>query len=218
NEGSGEQPYMIANNVSAVVALVQMGVLEIHPWGSRTPKLGRPDRLIFDLDPDESLEWARVVDAATVIRKLLDTLGLHCFVKTTGGKGLHVVMPVAPTREWDEAKQFCKTVAEILVRTFPDRFTSKMTKSTRTGRIFIDYLRNAENATAIAAYSARAKAHAPVAMPVAWSQLKDELRYAHFNVRNVPALLRKRRRDPWAEMADVRQTLTDAMLRNVGLG
>ena len=216
-EGGGEQPYMIANNVSAVVALLQMGVLELHPWGSRAPKLSHPDRLIFDFDPDEKLGWDSIVDGVKVLRKLLDTLGLISFVKTTGGKGLHVVVPIDPTRAWDQAKEFCKTIAELLVRTFPDRFTSKMTKSTREGRIFVDYLRNAENATAIAAYSARAKANAPVAMPIAWEQLKSDLRYAHFNVKNVPGLLRRRRNDPWAELANVHQQLTDAMLRQVGM-
>ena len=216
-EGGGEQPYMIANNVSAVVALLQMGVLELHPWGSRAPKLSHPDRLIFDFDPDEKLGWDSIVDGVSVLRKLLDTLGLISFVKTTGGKGLHVVVPIDPTRAWDQAKEFCKTIAELLVRTFPDRFTSKMTKSTREGRIFVDYLRNAENATAIAAYSARAKANAPVAMPIAWEQLKNDLRYAHFNVKNVPGLLRRRRNDPWAELANVHQQLTDAMLRQVGM-
>ena len=215
-EGATEQPYMMANSTSAVVALLQMGVLELHPWGSRAPKLGFPDRLVFDFDPDEALGWDKIVDAVHVLRKLLETLGLQCFLKTTGGKGLHVVVPIEPTLAWDPAKAFCKSVAELLVRTFPDRFTSKMTKSTRTGRIFVDYLRNAENATAIAAYSVRAKANAPVAMPIAWEQLKIDLRYAHFNVGNVPALLRRRRKDPWADLAGVRQKLTDAMLRQVG--
>jgi bifunctional non-homologous end joining protein LigD len=216
-EGGGEQPYMMANSVSAVVALVQMGVLEIHPWGSRAPRLGYPDRLIFDFDPDESLGWGKVVEAVNILRKLLETLGLRPFIKTTGGKGLHVVIPVRPTRGWDQAKAFCKAVAELLVRTFPDRFTSKITKSTREGRIFVDYLRNAENATAIAAYSVRAKANAPVAMPIAWEQLKDDLRFDHFNVRNVPGLLRRRRRDPWSDLDAVEQELTDAMLRQVGV-
>jgi len=216
-EGGGEQPYMMANNVTAVVALVQMGVLELHPWGSRAPKLGYPDRLIFDFDPDETLPWERLVEAVNVLRKLLDTLGLRAFLKTTGGKGLHVVVPVAPTRAWAPAKAFCKAIAELLVCTFPDRFTAKMTKSTREGRIFVDYLRNAENATAIAPYSARAKRNAPVAMPIAWEQLKQDLRNDHFNIRNVPGLLKRRRRDPWAELADVDQELTDAMLRQVGV-
>ena len=152
-----------------------------------------PDRLVFDFDPDEALGWDRVVDAVKVLRKLLETLGLEGFLKTTGGKGLHVVVPIAPTRDWVQAKAFCKAVADLLVRTFPDRFTSNLKKSTRTGRIFVDYLRNAENATAIAPYSLRAKAHAPVAMPIGWDQLKEDLRFAHFNVNNVPALVRKRR-------------------------
>ena len=217
-EDGGKQPYMMANSVSAAVALLQMGVLEIHPWGSRAPKLDCPDRLVFDFDPDESLGWDKLVDAVTVLRKLLDTLELRSFLKTTGGKGLHVVVPLEPTRKWDEAKAFCKAIAELLVRTFPDRFTSKLSKSTRTGRIFVDYLRNAENATAIAAYSVRAKARAPVAMPVAWEQLTGDLRFDHFNVKNVPGLLRRRRRDPWAELTEVRQKLTDAMLHRVGTG
>jgi len=216
-DSGGEQPYMIANSVSAVVALLQMGVLELHPWGSRTPKLGHPDRLVFDFDPDESLGFDKIVDGVTVLRKLLDTLGLRGFLKTTGGKGLHVVVPIEPTQPWDVAKGFCKAIAELLVRTFPDRFTSKMTKSTRSGRIFVDYLRNAENATAIAPYSARAKANAPVAMPIAWEQLEDDLRFDHFNVKNVPSLLRRRRRDPWAELAKVRQEVTAATLQQVGM-
>ena len=216
-ESDGTATYFAANSLPALVALVQWGVVELHPWGSRTPKLDRPDRLIFDFDPDESLGWEKVVEAVNILRKLLETLGLRPFIKTTGGKGLHVVIPVQPTRGWDEAKAFCKAIAELLVRTFPDRFTSKITKSTREGRIFVDYLRNAENATAIAAYSVRAKANAPVAMPIDWEQLKDDLRFDHFNVRNVPGLLRRRRRDPWSGLGGAGQELTDAMLDQVGV-
>jgi bifunctional non-homologous end joining protein LigD len=209
---------MIANSVSAVVALLQMGVLELHPWGSRAPKLGYPDRLVFDLDPDEALGWDKLVDAVTVLRKLLDTLGLEGFLKTTGGKGLHVVVPVEPVHPWEVAREFCKAVAELLVRTFPDRFTSKLTKTSRGGRIFVDYLRNAEGATAIAPYSARAKARAPVAMPIDWADLARDVRFDHFNVGNVPTLVRRRKRDPWERLPQVRQKLTAAMLRQVGIG
>ncbi len=216
-DSGGVQPYMMANSVSAVVALLQMGVLELHPWGARAPKLGYPDRLIFDFDPDESLGWDRLVDAVTVLRKLLDTLELESFLKTTGGKGLHVVIPIEPTRAWDHAREFCKGVAELLVRTFPGRFTSKLAKVRREGRIFIDYLRNAEGATAVAPYSARAKARAPVAVPIDWSELANDVRFDFFNVRNVPGLLRKRKRDPWERMPRVRQQLTDAMLQHVGV-
>jgi bifunctional non-homologous end joining protein LigD len=215
-DSGGVKPYMMANSVSAVVALLQMGVLELHPWGSRAPKLGYPDRLVFDFDPDESLGWDRIVDAVTVLRKLLDTLELECFLKTTGGKGLHIVIPLQPTRTWDDAKAFCSAVAELLVRTFPDRYTSKVAKVRREGRIFVDYLRNTEGATAVAPYSARAKSRAPVAMPIDWSALARDVRFDHFNVGNVPALLAKRKHDPWERMPRVRQELTDAMLQQVG--
>jgi bifunctional non-homologous end joining protein LigD len=217
-DSGGVQPYMMANSVGALVALLQMGVLELHPWGSRAPKLDYPDRLVFDFDPDESLGWDKLTDAITVLRKLLDTLELEAFLKTTGGKGLHVVIPLQPTRTWDEAKTFCGAVAEMLVQAFPDRFTSKLAKARREGRIFVDYLRNAEGATAVAPYSARAKARAPVAMPIDWSAIKDDVRFDYFNVANVPALLGKRKRDPWDRMSRVRQELTDTMLRQVGIG
>ena len=218
-DSGGVKPYMMANSVSAVVALLQMGVLELHPWGSRAPKLGHPDRLVFDFDPDEGLAYDKLVDAVSVLRKLLDALELEAFLKTTGGKGLHVVIPLDPTRTWDDAKEFCRGVADMLVRALPDRFTAKLTKSRRSGLIFIDYLRNVEGATAVAAYSVRAKANAPVAMPIAWADFpRKDLRFDHFNVRNVPALIDKRKRDPWERMPRVRQTLTDAMLAQVGAG
>ncbi|MGE5105079.1 MAG: DNA ligase D, partial [Betaproteobacteria bacterium] len=216
-DSGGLQPYMMANSVGAVVALLQMGVLELHPWGSRAPKLDYPDRLVFDFDPDEGLAWEKLVEAVGVLRELLDTLELEAFLKTTGGKGLHVVVPVEPTRTYDEVRDFCQSVAELLVRTFPDRFTSKMTKSRRAGRIFVDYLRNVRGATAIAPYSVRAKGGAPVAFPIDWSELAREVRFDHFNVRNVPALVDKRRRDPWGRLPGVRQTLTDAILARVGV-
>ena len=215
-DSGGVKPYMIANSPSAVVALLQMGVLEVHPWGSRAPKLDHPDRLIFDFDPDESLGYDKLVDAVTVLRKLLDTLGLEAFLKTTGGKGLHVVVPIQAVHVWDDAREFTKAVAELLVRTFPDRFTSKLAKASRGGRIFVDYLRNAEGATAVAPFSVRAKARAPVAMPIAWSELGEDVRFDHFNIRNVPALLR-RRRDPWKDLSKVRQKLTPAMFEQLGI-
>jgi bifunctional non-homologous end joining protein LigD len=215
-DAGGVQPYMMANSAGAVVALLQMGVLEMHPWGSRAPKLGYPDRLIFDFDPDESLGWTEIVDAVRMLRKLLGTLELESFVKTTGGKGLHVVVPIEPTRTWDEAKAFCKAIAEMLVRAFPDRFTSNLLKARRVGRIFIDYLRNAQGATAVAPYSTRAKARAPVAMPIAWTDLARDVRFDHFNVRNVPAILRRRKRDPWEALSRTRQKVTDAALARVG--
>jgi bifunctional non-homologous end joining protein LigD len=215
-DSGGVQPYMMANSVEAVVALLQMGVLEFHPWGARAPKLDYPDRLIFDFDPDESLGYDKLVEAVGVLRKLLDTLGLEAFLKTTGGKGMHVVIPLEPTRTWDDAKEFCRAVADMIVKAFPQRYTASMAKARRPGRIFIDYLRNVQGATAVAAYSARAKPRGPVSMPIDWSELDDDVRFDRFNVNNVPAIVAARKRDPWARLPRVRQQLTDEMFARVG--
>jgi bifunctional non-homologous end joining protein LigD len=214
--GRGKSAYLAANSVPAIVALLQIGALELHPWGSRAPDLGHPDRLVFDLDPDESLPWADIRQAAEIVKTLLTTLGLTAFLKTTGGKGLHVVVPVEPVAGWDDAKGFSKAVAELLERTFPDRFTSKLLKVSRGGRVFIDYLRNAEGATAVAAYSLRARDHAPVSMPIAWSELVKDVRFAYFNASNVPNRLVRRKTDPWARWNECATPLTPAMMAKVG--
>jgi bifunctional non-homologous end joining protein LigD len=215
-EGGSTATYMMANNVGAIVSLLQMGVLEIHPWGSRRPHLDRPDRIVMDFDPDETLPWPELNAAATMLRKLLDTLGLRGFPKTTGGKGLHVVLPIVPEHDWDTIKAFTQAIADLMVMTFPDRFTSKLMKSTRTGKIFVDYLRNAEGATAIAAYSLRARKNAPVSMPIGWDDLAQDVRFDFFNARNVPAKLR-RRKDPWADFAALKQRITPQMMQQLGM-
>ncbi len=212
----GHSLYTMANSVTAIVALLQMGVLEIHPWGSRAGKLAYPDRIIFDLDPDEELPWADVKQAVLVVKTLIESIGLAAFLKTTGGKGLHVVVPIEPTVHWDHVKGFTKAVAELLERTFPDRFTAKLLKVSRHGRIFIDYLRNAEGATAVAAYSLRAKAGAPVSTPIQWDELGKDLRFAHFNARNVPGRLAKMKTDPWRKLAEQAAALTPAVMAKVG--
>ena len=216
-EGDGTGIYMSADSVEAIVALLQMGVLEIHPWGSRVPKLGCPDRIVFDFDPDEGLGWKEVVDAAKTMRDALEQLGLASFLKTTGGKGLHVVVPIAPKLPWPTVKAFTKAVAESFAATWPDRFTAKLAKASRGNRIFIDYLRNAEGATAIAPYSVRAKKNAPVSMPIDWRELRTDVRFDHFNLRNAPARLTKQKVDPWKDFLATRQSLTKAMLKSVGV-
>ena len=213
----GPAQYMMANRVEALIALTQMGVIELHPWGSSKPKLGAPDRLIFDFDPDDDLPWSQIVEAVQVMRTLLAEIGLTGYLKTTGGKGLHVVVPIKPRHDWDTVKAFTKAVAELLVRTFPGRYTDKLTKSRRRGKIFIDYLRNAEGATAITAFGVRARELAPVATPIIWDELTDDLRFGYFNVANVPQRLKKLRRDPWAGFFDEPQSLTAAMMKRVGL-
>jgi len=208
--------YMMADSVPAIVALLQMGVLEIHPWGSRAPNLGFPDRIIFDLDPDDAVGWDELRQAALIVKTLLENIGLAPFLKTTGGKGLHVVAPIEPGVGWEHVKGFTKAVAEFLERTFPARFTSKLLKISRRGKIFIDYLRNSEGATAVAAYSTRARANAPVSTPVAWSELSRDLRLDHFNIGNVPKRLAKAKADPWRDIAEAAVALSPAAMARVG--
>ena len=212
----GTSLYMMANSVSAVVALLQMGVLEIHPWGARAGNLGRADRIIFDLDPEESVAWEDIRQAVIVVKTLLENIGLAPFLKTTGGKGLHVVVPIQPRTGWDDVKGFTKAVAELLEWTFPDRFTSKLLKVSRHGKIFIDYLRNAEGATAVAAYSTRARAKAPVSTPIAWEELSRDVRFAHFNVSNLPRRLARLKADPWKDMGDAAVALDKDVMAKVG--
>jgi bifunctional non-homologous end joining protein LigD len=207
-ESDGADDYAYVKDLEGLLALVQMNVLEIHPWGSRRDNVERPDRLIFDLDPDPSVPWQRVIDAAAEVRELLEAHELVSFLKTTGGKGLHLVVPLAPRRhDWTFAKAFCKSLAEELVTRAPERYTANMSKAARRGKIFVDYLRNDRGATAIAAYSTRAKPGATVSVPLAWEELAAGIRSDQFSVANVPARLASLRRDPWKGIEQVKQTL-----------
>lgn len=209
----GKSTYMVANTVGAVVGLVQMGVLELHTWGSHEGKLEFPDRMIFDLDPDEGLEWKMVIEAAQLVRALLEDIGLTSFLKTTGGKGLHVVVPLKPEQGWDEVKAFSRAIAEHLAGTLPDRFTANMAKNKRSNRIFIDYLRNGLGATAVAAYSTRARPNAPVSTPIFWEELGPNLKSNTFTVQNIFERLDSLREDPWQDYFKLKQRITDKMLR-----
>jgi len=210
-ESKGMGTYVMANSVTDVVRLVQMGVLELHTWGASVGTLERPDRMILDLDPDPALPWVRVVEGAHLTRALLHEMGLSSFVKTTGGKGLHVVVPLARRHSWDEVKDFAHAVAEHMAQALPDQFTANMSKAERTGRIFVDYLRNARGATAVAAFSTRARPGATVSMPLSWDEIAENIQPDRFNVATVPALLRERKDDPWAQYWDLHQTLTAEM-------
>jgi len=199
--------YLFIKDAAGLVALVQMGVLEVHPWGARVDKPDRPDRIIFDLDPGEGLGFADVAEAAHEVRAYLDGLGLTSFAKTTGGKGVHVVVPVDRRYDYPQVKAFAKKVAESLAAKTPTRYLTRISKAERRGRIFIDYLRNDATSTAVAAYSTRSRAGAPVATPVTWDELSPSLDPAAFNVNTVPARLAKIGGDPWREMGKVRQGL-----------
>ena len=215
-EKDGTELYMYLDGLPSLIALVQLGVLEFHIWGSRRDRLDRPDRLVLDLDPDEDLPFGEVARAALDVRERLAELGLESFPKSTGGKGLHVVVPITRRSDWDEARAFTQALAREMVADEPDRFTAKMTKSRRTGRIFVDYLRNARNSTAIAEYSTRSRPGAPVAVPLAWDEVDPGAKEPpSHTIRNVPDRIAAG--DPWAGFDDVRQSITAAMKKSLGI-
>ena len=216
-EADGEGTYALANSAAAVVALVQKGVIELHVSGSTTRDLARPDRMVFDLDPDPLVPWRDVMAAARLTRERLEDIGLESFVKTTGGKGLHVVVPLAPKHDWNEVKAFSRAVAESMAEAQPRRFTSKMAKKERTRRIFIDYLRNSPGATAVAAYSVRARQGAPVSTPLHWDEVGGRMKPSQFHAGNVVRRLQGLHSDPWKTFRRTAQTLTAAMKRKAGI-
>ena len=216
-EEAGEAPYIYIADLAGLIALVQIGALEIHPWGSHVKRVDNPDLMTIDLDPGPDVAWSAVTGAARRLRDRLADLGLVSFCKTTGGKGLHVVTPLAPRHTWDEVKSFSKALADELVRESPDRFTATMAKSARRGKIFIDAFRNSRGATAVAAYSTRAKPQAPIATPVSWDELGAKLAPDRYTIRNLPRRLATLKKDPWAEFENLSQRITKAMRKDLGL-
>jgi len=208
-DGKSRSEVLTVRDIQGVVALVQSGVLEMHVWGATLAELERPDRLIFDFDPGNGVEWPQVIEGARAVRERLKALGLDSFVKTTGGKGLHVVVPLKPKAPWKDALAFTREIAEAMAADEPDRYTTTSVKQEREGRIFIDYLRNNREASAIAPYSTRSRPGAPVATPVAWEELSPELRPNGFTVKNLGERLASLKRDPWAEMGKVDQVLPE---------
>jgi bifunctional non-homologous end joining protein LigD len=207
----GDTEKMLAiDDLSGLISLVQAGVLEIHPWGATVDVPDKADRLIFDLDPGDDVAWQAVIDGALDVRERLKAIGLESFVKTTGGKGLHVVVPLEADTGWTEVKAFCKSIAESMAGDSPDRYVATMAKKIRTGRVFVDYLRNGLGATAVAAYSTRSRPGAPVATPLTWDELGPEVRGNHFNVSNVGRRLQNLAADPWAGFFEVRQSVAAA--------
>jgi bifunctional non-homologous end joining protein LigD len=211
----GVKDHLVIDSVAGLVALVQLDVLEIHAWGARADRVERPDRLVLDLDPDEAVPWDVIVGAACAVHLRLEHLGLASFVKTTGGKGLHVVVPLARRHGWAEMKAFARAVSGDLARRLPDAFTVNPAKAARRGKIYLDYLRNGRGATAVAAYSARARPGAPVSVPLSWREL--DVRPGDLTVRTVPERLRILHQDPWHALATVQQSITTAMRRSLRL-
>jgi bifunctional non-homologous end joining protein LigD len=196
-ESGGPAPYLIITGPNSLTALAQMGVLEIHIWGSTWPDIERPDMLVFDLDPGPGVEWRALADAARLLSEVLRSAHLESFVKTTGGKGLHVVAPLTPNEGWDEVHAFCRHVAEIMVELSPDRFTANMLKAKRQGKTYVDYVRNTRGSTSIAPYSTRAKEQATVAVPLRWSELRGRIRPDSYTVGTLANRLRRLKEDPW---------------------
>jgi bifunctional non-homologous end joining protein LigD len=216
-EGGKNVPYGAVTSMEGLLSLVQMGALELHIWGAHLDAIEKPDYVVFDLDPDEGLGWDRVVEGAKTLRVLLEHLGLRTWLKTTGGKGLHVCLPLARRAGWDEVKAFTKAVSETMVAHDPSRYTAKLPKASRKGKIFIDYLRNGRGATSIAAYSTRARPNAPVSAPLFWEELDTDVRANTFTVKTLPERLEELKSDPWEDFLKVKQSLTAAMKEAVGM-
>ncbi len=202
-----QEPYITLSTPEAIVELAQVGVLEVHPWGSRNDSLEKPDRIIIDLDPDEAIDWRTLTASAKEVRKRLRAAGLKSFVKTTGGKGLHVVAPIRAEHNWPEVKDFAHRLVLAMEKASPQLFLTKMTKAARKGKIYLDYLRNDRGSTAVAPFSPRARAGLPVAMPLSWSELDASDRPA-FHVSDFESWRERLKHDPWKELRKTDQRLT----------
>ena len=202
-----DEPYLYVKDLPGLIAMVQMGVLEMHPWGVTIERPDRPDRIIFDLDPAEGLGFDAVVRAAHEVRDRLAGIGLTSFVKTTGGKGLHGVVPIEPVTPWPAAKAFAKSLSAQMAEDAPERYLTRISKAEREGRIFIDYLRNDPTSTAVAPYSTRSRPGAPVATPLEWEEVTETLDPDRFTILTVPERIETQRSDPWADMFAIRQLL-----------
>lgn len=209
-ENSGaRRAYLCPMDAVSIIELVQFGVIEFHPWGGLAKTPDKADRIVFDLDPAQDVPWQRVVAGARLTRRLLQQLGLASFVRTTGGKGLHVVVPLQPT-PWDDVEAFASAFAMSLAASRPEEFVAVSTEAKRTGLIFFDYLRNGRGATSVASYSLRAREGAPVAMPLRWEDLGKLDSGAAFDIHSAMARLKRLRSDPWAAFTTTRQSLAKA--------
>ena len=202
-----EENYLYIKDIDGLMQLVQMGTLEIHPWGASVANIERADYVTFDLDPADDVDYKTVVKAAFQIKEELENLGLVTFLKTTGGKGLHIAIPIQPRYTWDEVTHFAKTFSKYLMLKYPDHYIDTMSKMKRKGKIFVDYLRNHRGATAVAAFSTRARKGAPVSMPLAWEDLSPKMRSDHFTILNSLKHLKKLSVDPWKDFFSMKQKL-----------
>jgi bifunctional non-homologous end joining protein LigD len=206
NDTSDEKNIVI-HDLDGLMALVQSSVLEIHPWGSMAKNLEKPDMIIMDLDPGDGVSWSRVIDGAIEVKRRMEAVGLAAFVKTSGGKGLHVVTPLKPSASWEDVKSFTKSIADDMAESEPDAYVSTITKSKRVGKILIDYLRNGRGNTAVAPYSTRARPGAAVSMPVGWDELSPAIGPSYYTVLNAHQRLEALKTHPWADFRSAAKTL-----------
>ncbi|MDQ6647760.1 MAG: DNA ligase D [Pseudomonadota bacterium] len=207
--------YIYPTSAASIVELVQYNAIEFHPWGAHVDAPNVADRVVFDLDPGPSVSWARVKSAARLVRKLLSDMKLESFLRTTGGKGLHVVVPLNPPTDWATVKQFAQSFAAAMAGAHPMDFVATSTKAIRNKKIYVDYLRNGRGATAVASYSLRGRPGAPVAMPIRWEELGKLKSAAQFNITSAVARLKRQKKDPWAGIDEVKQDL-EAVLKLLG--
>jgi bifunctional non-homologous end joining protein LigD len=207
----GHDPAIAIETVEELLTAVQIGTIELHTWNSTAKAIAQPDRLIFDIDPGEGVAWPQVREAALLVRALLQELGLKSWLRTTGGKGLHVVVPMKPEVSYPMAKGFSFAVVRHLAKTIPERFVTKSGSSNRRGRIFIDFLRNGQSQSTNEAYSARARPGMGVSMPIAWEELPAVTRGDHWNIRTAVNRLRSLDEDPWAGFRKSRQRIVKAI-------
>ncbi len=211
-EGSGEpEPYAFAATARDLVALVQHGTVETHIWGARFDNLDKPDRLVLDLDPGPGVAWPTIKSAALEVRELFTSLGLVSWVKLTGGKGIHVVVPIERRTDWNVMNGFAKAAAERLMRDNPTRYVAKASKAIRDKHIFIDWMRNSRGATYAAPWSARARPSAGVSVPLEWEELSSVKKPDQFTIPVVMKLIAKAANDPWKDMLTFKQRLTPDM-------
>jgi bifunctional non-homologous end joining protein LigD len=199
--------YMVVDTLEGLVSLAQMNVLEIHTWNSTIDRVEQPDRIVLDLDPGENVTWPQVIAAARQVRKILTSVDLHAWVKTTGGRGLHIVVPLIPERNWSKSLEFARAIASVMVEHNPSLYTTDFRKAGRERKILIDYLRNNRTNTSICAFSVRARDGAPVSMPIAWADLTPTLKPERFSVTSTAAYLARRRVDPWRDYSRSKQQL-----------
>ncbi|MGZ0718045.1 DNA ligase D [Pseudomonas palleroniana] len=211
----GHASLMEIRNTDALIGAVQMGTIELHTWGATTDKIETPDQCVLDLDPDPGLPWKSMLEAAQLTLSVLDELGLDAFVKTSGGKGLHLIVPLARRDDWDTVKAFAKAIAQFMTQSLPERFTATRGPKNRVGKIFVDYLRNARGASTVAAYSVRARPGLPVSVPISRDELKGLQGAQQWTVANLQERLQGLKNDPWAGYAN-RQRISKKMWNKLG--